>query len=48
MSPNTFIKFEYVMFCAIWYRLNNSKNVKNTHGGVLFLVKMHAFSLQLK
>ena len=22
-------------FCAIWYHLYNSKNVKNTHGGVL-------------
>ena len=29
----------YVMFCAIWYRLYNFKNVKNTHGGVSFLVK---------
>ena len=25
---------------AIWYHLNNSKNVKNTHGGVLLLVKL--------
>ena len=31
------------MFCAIWYHLYNSKNVKNTHGGVL-LVKLQAFS----
>ena len=22
------------MYCAIWYHLYNSKNVKNTHGGV--------------
>ena len=29
----------YVMRCAIWYLLYNLKNVKNTHGGVLFLVK---------
>ena len=25
----------YVMRCAIWYDVHNSKNVKNTHGGVL-------------
>ena len=29
----------YVMRCAIWYHLYNLKNVKNTHGGVLILVK---------
>ena len=28
------------MFCAIWYHLHNLKNVKNTHGGVLLLVKL--------
>ena len=33
---------KYVMFCAIWYHLFNLKNVKNTHGGVLFLVKLNA------
>ena len=27
------------MFCAICYHLYNFKNVKNTHGGVLLLVK---------
>ena len=26
--------------CAIWYHLCNLKNVKNTHGGVLILVKL--------
>ena len=30
----------YVMRCAIWYHLYNLKNVKNTHGGVLLLVKL--------
>ena len=25
--------------CTIWYHLYNLKNVKNTHGGVLILVK---------
>ena len=29
------------MFCAIWYHLYNLNNVKNTHGGVLLLVKLH-------
>ena len=28
--------------CAIWYHLCNLKNVKNTHGGVLILVKLQA------
>ena len=28
----------YVVCCAIWYHLYNFENVKNTHGGVLFLV----------
>ena len=36
-----------VMFCAIWYHLYNLKNVKNTHGGVLLLVKLQAKSLAL-
>ena len=31
-----------VMRCAIWYHLCNSKNVKNTHVGVLLLVKLQA------
>ena len=31
------------MFCAIWYHLYNLKNVKNTHGGVLLLVKLQTF-----
>ena len=33
------------MRCAIWYHLYNSKNVKNTHGGVLLLEKLQAKSL---
>ena len=28
------------MRCLIWYHLYNLKNVKNTHGGVLILVKL--------
>ena len=38
---------KYVVFCAIYYHLYNLKNVKNIHGGVLFLVKLQSFSLQL-
>ena len=34
--------FEYVMHCAIRYHLYNFKNIKNTHGGVLLLVKLQA------
>ena len=33
------------MFYAIRYHLYNLKNVKNTHEGVLLLVKLQAFSL---
>ena len=32
----------YEMLCAIWYHLYNFKNVKNTHGGMLILVKLQA------
>ena len=28
------------MLCPIWYHLYNYKDVKNTHGGVLLLVKL--------
>ena len=28
------------MLCAIWYHLHNLKNVKNTYGGVLLLLKL--------
>ena len=31
-----------VTLYAIWYHLYNLKNVKNTHGGVLHLVKLQA------
>ena len=37
----------YVMLCVIWYHLYNLRNVKNTHEGVLLLVKLQARSLQL-
>ena len=29
-----------VMHCVIWYHLRDLKNVKNSHGGVLVLVKL--------
>ena len=32
------------MFCALWYHLYNLKNMKNTHGGVLLLVKLQALA----
>ena len=35
-------RVEYVMGCTIWYHLYNFKNVKNTQGGVLILVKLQA------
>ena len=31
-----------VMRCAIWYHLYNLINVKNTHGGMLILVRLQA------
>ena len=33
-------KDSYVVRCTIWYHLYNLKNVKNTHGRVLILVKL--------
>ena len=39
-DKNLFEKF-FAMLCAIWYYLNNLENVKNSHGGVLLLVKLH-------
>ena len=32
----------HVVRCAIWYHLYNLKNVKNTDGGVLIVVKLQA------
>ena len=32
----------FVVLCAIWYHSCNLKNVKNTHGGVLLLLKLQA------
>ena len=34
------------MRCAIWYHLDNLKNVKNTHRGLLILVKLQASALR--
>ena len=33
----------HATLCAIWYYLYNLKNVKNTHEGVLLLVKLQTF-----
>ena len=32
------------MRCAIWDHMHNLKNAKNTHGGILLLVQLQAFS----
>ena len=37
----------YVKRWAIWYHLYNLKNVKNSHGGVLTLVKLQASACNL-
>ena len=37
-----YIGYEYVVRCAIWYYFYNVKNVKNTHGRMLILVKLQA------
>ena len=37
-------QWKNVMRCAIWYHLYNFKNVKNTHGGVLILVKLQVLA----
>ena len=31
-----------VMLCAVWYHSYSLKNMKNTNGGVLLLVKLQA------
>ena len=33
------------MRCAIWYHFYNLKNMKNTNGGVLILVKLQALEI---
>ena len=38
-------KVAFVMRCTICYHLHNLKNVKNTHGGVLLLVKFQPITL---
>ena len=46
----TWWSYKYVVLRAIWNHSYNLKSVKNTHGGVLLLVKLQAkagFSLQL-
>ena len=34
----------YVMFCTIWCHLNNLKDVKKNHGGVLILIKLQTLT----
>ena len=35
-------KIDKETYCAIWYHLYNVKNVKNTHEGMLLLVKLQS------
>ena len=44
MTEIVSIEGEYVTLCAIWYHLYNLKNIKNTHGRLLLLVKLHVDS----
>ena len=41
MNDNFTVK-KVTPLCAIWYHLYNLERVKNTHGGVLLLVKLQA------
>ena len=38
---------QFVLRCAVWYYSYNLKNVKNTHGGVLLLVKLQDSLLKI-
>ena len=42
LSKILFLNKIYETLCAIWYHLYYLKNLKNTHGGVLLLVKLEA------
>ena len=42
-----YLWWKFVMRSMIWYHLYNLKNVKNIHGGMLLLVKLQTFNLQL-
>ena len=44
---NFYTAESFVMRCTIWYHLCNLKNVKNTHGGVLLLVKLQTKRLKV-
>ena len=41
-NPSNISYRAFVMRCAIWYHLYSLKNMKNTHGGVLILVRLQA------
>ena len=34
-----------MMLCAIWYDVNDFKKIKNTHRGVLLLMKLQSTTL---
>ena len=44
-SRECWLVIPFVMLCAIWYFLYNFKNLKNTHGGMLILVKLQPTTL---
>ena len=45
-EETSFLIYEaYVMLCVFWYHLYNLKTVKNTHRGVLLLVKLQASAI---
>ena len=44
-NKTTYVTQTIVMRCTIWYHFYNLKNVKNTHGGVLLLVKLQAYGV---
>ena len=46
-KPSWKSRDQTVVRYAIWYHLRNLKNVKNTHGRVLILVKLQAWLLIL-
>ena len=42
ITPKAEPENQHVVRCEIWYHFYNLKNVKNTDGGVLILVKLQA------
>ena len=47
IKPWSCNEFTYEALCVIWYHLYNLKSLKNTHGGVFFVVKLQALAYNL-